>query len=430
MQTTEAQRDSALLGRILWRLMPIVILMYLIAVIDRQNVGFAKLQMTHALGIGEAAYGFASSLFFVGYVFFEVPSTLAVHRFGARAWFARIILTWGLLTIVLGFCASGSMFTALRFLLGAAEAGLYPGLIYYLTLWFPKSWQVRALGLLTIGSALGNMFGSLMGGAFLDMDGWLGFAGWQWVFIATGVPAVLVTLLTWIYLPDSPAKARFLSDEDRKRLAVLIERERVPVEGHASIWTALVDVRTIFFSVVYMLILMALYGVIYWLPTVIKGFGVSGSVNGMLNAVPWAIATVILVLLPRYLRKENVVLSTIVGIALLGVACFYVSVTADSVLVRYVALAIGTPCISLVLPCFWSIPPRYFKGAHAAASIAVISSFGNVGGFIAQNIMPWMGKQAGNPSAAMYVPAACQAVLAVCALALLIKKPAGKQLPA
>jgi sugar phosphate permease len=416
MEMSHAPGDRALLNRMLWRVMPIVMLMYLIAVIDRQNVGFAKLQMVHALGMSEAAYGLASSLFFIGYLVFEVPSALAVHRYGARIWFARIVLTWGLLTIVLGFCVSGSMFYSLRFLLGAAEAGLYPGLIYYLTLWFPKSYQVRVLGLLTLGSAFGNMFGSIMGGVFLDMNGWLGLAGWQWVFIATGIPALIVTLLTWLYLPDVPQKAGFLSSTEQARLSALIERERAPIAGHASLWSALVDPRTLLFSFAYMLVLTALYGVIYWLPTVIKGFGVSGSVNGLLNAIPWGIAAIMLLILPGRLRHEQGVLTAMAGIAILGVACFLVSVSADSVLIRFIALAIGTPCISLVLPCFWSIPPRYFRGAQAAASVAAISSFGNFGGFLAQNIMPWVAKHGGSPGAAMFVPAACLTLLAIGAI--------------
>jgi sugar phosphate permease len=424
MHSPATPADAALLKRVFWRLMPLVTLMYLVAVIDRQNVGFAKLQMVNALGMSETAYGLASSLFFIGYLVFELPSVMAVHRFGARVWFARIVLTWGLLTIFLGFVTTGSMFTALRFLLGAAEAGLYPGLIYYLTLWFPKSYQVRALGVLTLGSAFGNMLGSLMGGLFLDLNGAWGLAGWQWVFVATGIPAIVVTILTLCYLPDTPQTARFLDSQQKAQLDAAIERERAPVAGHASIWSALVDPRTLLFSVAYMLVLTALYGVIYWLPTVIRGFGVSGTLNGMLNAVPWGIAAIMLVIVPRRLRGEQDVLAGMATIALIGVVCFLVSISANDVLIRFAALAIGTPCVSLMLPCFWSIPSRYFKGAQVAASLAAISSFGNIGGFLAQNVMPWVSKQIGNPGSAMYVPAACLVLLALGALCARFRPPA------
>lgn len=424
MQSPQTAADSALLKRVFWRLMPLVTLMYLVAVIDRQNVGFAKLQMVHALGMSETAYGLASSLFFIGYLVFELPSVMAVHRFGARMWFARIVLTWGLLTIFLGFVTSGSMFTALRFLLGAAEAGLYPGLIYYLTLWFPKSYQVRALGVLTLGSAFGNMLGSIMGGLFLDLNGAWGLAGWQWVFVATGIPAILVTILTLRYLPDTPQTAAFLNLHEKRQLGAAIERERPPGVGHSSIWGVLVDPRTLLFSLAYMLILTALYGVIYWLPTVIKGFGVSGTINGILNAVPWGIAAVMLVIVPRRLRSQQHVLLGMALISLIGVVCFLVSISTGNVLVRFAALAIGTPCVSLILPCFWSIPPRYFKGAQAAASLAAISSFGNIGGFLAQNVMPWVATHAGSAGGAMYVPAACLVVLALGALRARFRPPA------
>ncbi|MBV9457283.1 MAG: MFS transporter, partial [Bradyrhizobium sp.] len=182
-----ADRDGdALMYRIMWRIMPLMVAFMMLSVIDRSNVSYAKLQMVSGLGMSETAYGLASSLFFIGSLIFEVPSALAAHRFGARFWFARILLTWGLLTVLLGFTFSGSLFAAFRFLIGAAEAGAYPGIIYYLTLWFPKRYRVQALALMTIGSPLGNMFGSLFGGLLLNLDGVLGLGGWQWVFIATG----------------------------------------------------------------------------------------------------------------------------------------------------------------------------------------------------------------------------------------------------
>ena len=197
-----------LMYRIMWRIMPLMVALMMLSVIDRSNVSYAKLQMVSGLGMSETAYGLASSLFFIGSLVFEVPSALAAHRFGARLWFARILLTWGLLTVLLGFTFSGSIFAAARFLIGAAEAGAYPGIIFYLTLWFPKRYRVQAVALMTIGSPLGNMFGSLFGGLLLNLDGALGLAGWQWVFIATGMPAVLLFVLIMKYLPVSSAIAR------------------------------------------------------------------------------------------------------------------------------------------------------------------------------------------------------------------------------
>ena len=223
-----ADRDGdALMYRIMWRIMPLMVAFMMLSVIDRSNVSYAKLQMVSGLGMSETAYGLASSLFFIGSLVFEVPSALAAHRFGARFWFARILLTWGLLTVLLGFTFSGSLFAGLRFLIGAAEAGAYPGIIYYLTLWFPKRYRVQALALMTIGSPLGNMFGSLFGGLLLNLDGALGLAGWQWVFVATGLPAMLLFALILKYLPDGPKDAKFLSDRERSWLAGELARGEI-----------------------------------------------------------------------------------------------------------------------------------------------------------------------------------------------------------
>jgi MFS family permease len=176
--------QEATMTRIVWRTMPLVMLVYLMAVIDRANVGFAKLQMVKALGMSETTYGFAASLFFVGYLVFEVPSTLALNRYGARVWLARILVSWGAVTVALAFTTSHTMFTVLRFLLGIAEAGAYPGIIFFTTLWFPQAYRARVMAIVTLGSAFGNMFGSLVSGPLLDLNGAFGLAGWQWIFIA------------------------------------------------------------------------------------------------------------------------------------------------------------------------------------------------------------------------------------------------------
>jgi len=413
-------QDVALLRKVMWRIMPFVVSMYLIAVIDRMNVSFAKLEMVHALHMSDVSYGFASSLFFIGYLLFEVPSSLAVHRFGARLWFARIILTWGAITMLIALCSSARSFNAMRFLLGVAEAGLYPGLIYFLTLWFPRRLHVQVLGLLTLGGAFGNMLGSIMGGVFLDLGRgsgvWIALAGWQWVFVATGFPAVVLGLLVLRQLPAVPREARFLSSAQQHRLEWLIERERVETADKGRLLDVLFDRRTLFFSIAYMLVLTALYGVIYWLPTVIKQFGVTGSENGMLSGLPWGMAGLAMLALPRLAIHSRQMLAMMSAIAVLGVACFALGVAADSSIVRYVALAVGTPCVMVQVPCFWSFPARYFRGSGAAASIALIGSFGSLGGFLAQNLMPWCAHRLDSPAAAMLVPAVCLALFGVAAM--------------
>ena len=395
------------------RLMPILVLMFLISFIDRQNVGFAKLQMVHSLGMTEAAFGLASSLFFIGYLLFEVPSTLALHRFGARVWLARIMLTWGVITVLMGFTTSMGVFCSLRFALGVAEAGFYPGVIYYLTLWFPQSYRARVLGIFTLGSALANMLGSLVGGWLLSLDGAFGLAGWQWVFVATGLPAVLVALVVFKILPASLHEARFLDAREKQIALAALEREKPVDAAHEHPWKALLDPRVMLFACTYMLMSTSLYGVTYWLPTLVKSFGVASTTNGLLSMLPWGIAALLLLYLPGKLKRSRGVLKAMAVVAALGALGFTCSLLLPTTPLRFIALVLGGACIPLLYPCFWSMPPRYFSGARAAASVAAINSIGNLGGFFSQNLMPYAGKATGTAFGPMIVPIVCLGVLCI-----------------
>ncbi|KKB62602.1 MFS sugar transporter [Robbsia andropogonis] len=408
--------EEQVMSKIARRLMPILVVMFLISFIDRQNVGFAKLQMLHSLGMTEAAFGLASSLFFIGYLLFEVPSTLALHRFGARVWLSRIMFTWGIITVAMGFVTSMPLFCGLRFALGVAEAGFYPGVIFYLTLWFPQSYRARVLGIFTLGSALANMMGSLVGGLLLSLSGLGGLAGWQWVFIATGLPAVLVGILVFRILPASYREARFLNERERSIVATALEREAPTGADHMHPWKALLDPRVLLFAGTYMLMSTSLYGVTYWLPTLVKSFGVSSTMNGLLNMIPWAIAVLLLLYLPKRLRDGKSILLTIAIVAGLGSLGFLFSLLLPTIPMQFIALALGGACIPLIYPCFWSMPPRYFTGARAAASVAAINSIGNLGGFFSQNLMPLAGRLTGTTFGPMIVPISCLAVLCIGAL--------------
>jgi MFS family permease len=406
-----AADEQRVMSKIARRLLPILVVMFLISFIDRQNVGFAKLQMIHSLGMTEAAFGLASSLFFIGYLLFEVPSTLALHRFGARVWLARIMLTWGAITVLMGFTTSMPVFCVLRFALGIAEAGFYPGVIYYLTLWFPQSYRAKVLGIFTLGSALANMLGSLVGGLLLSLNGAGGLAGWQWVFIATGLPAVIVAIVAFKVLPASFRDARFLDEHEKDLVAAALEREKPAHAEHEHPWKALLDPRVMLFAATYMLMSTSLYGVTYWLPTLVRSFGVSSMTNGLLSMLPWALAVLLLIWLPAKLRRAKSILGAIALVAGVGVVGFTLSLVLPTTPLRFVALVLGGACIPLLYPCFWSMPPRYFSGARAAASVAAINSIGNLGGFFSQNLMPFAGKVSGTAFGPMIVPIVCLAVL-------------------
>lgn len=414
---TSAIDESRLMNRLGLRLMPLLGVLYLVAYIDRSNISFAKLQMLGSLGLSEVAYGLGASLFFIGYLIFEVPSNVMLHKYGAPKWMARIMLTWGIVTILLAFTQNATMFYVLRFLLGASEAGLYPGVIYYLTLWFPQRHRVRMLGYFTVGSSLGNMIGAPICGWLLDKGGFLGLQGWQLVFVVTGIPSVLLTLVVLFCLPASPREAKFLSNEEKGWLARTLESEsaqgRKNAANHTTLLSVLTEPRVIGMALYYMMLSISVYGVSYWLPTLVKGFGVSNTTNGFLNIIPWLMATIVLAWLPSKLRAGNRAIIAMLASALLGMVFFLSSVFMPTNTLRFIALCFGAPCMYLLIPCFWTLPPKFLFGARAAAGIAAINSLGNIGGFIAQNLVPFVKQTTGSNQAPMLIPAACMLIFAI-----------------
>nr|WP_246719083.1 MFS transporter [Rhizobium rhizoryzae] len=394
--------------------MPFLGLLYLIAYIDRQNVSYAKLQMVDALGLSEYAYGLGASLFFVGYFLFEVPSNLFLNRFGARVWFTRIMVTWGLITIALAFTQSPTMFYILRFLLGVAEAGFFPGVLYLLTLWFPKDYRGRMVGLFMIFSAFANALGAPLGGMLLDLDGVLGLAGWEWVFLATGIPAVIAGIATFLYLDDTPQSAKFLNDAEKQWLADRLAQENAGMDEHADNgFKALINPRVLLMSLCYIGFPLAAYGLSYWLPTIVQGFGVSNTMNGVINIIPWLIVALALWIIPSAADKTENKTPYIVGPAFIGAICLALSAVISAPILQFALLCIAAAGIFAGQPVFWSLPGRFLKGAGAAAGIAAINSVGNLGGFIAQNVVPWIKDSTGSTIAPMFFLSVCLALAGV-----------------
>jgi MFS family permease len=405
---------QASLRRITTRLMPLFCLMYLIAYIDRQNVSYAKLQMADALGMSEAVYGLGAGLFFIGYFLFEAPANLILAKIGARVWFTRIMATWGLITIGLGFTNSPAMFYGLRFLLGVAEAGFFPGVLYVLTLWYPQGHRARMIGAFMIASAVANAVGALIGGALLDMDGLFGLAGWQWVFVATGLPAVLLAPYVLWRLPDGPDAAPWLTPKQKAWIQRTLKAEASasPTADHASPWRAMLDRRVLLLALMYVGFPLAAYGLSYWLPTVVKGFGVSNTVNGVLNVIPWILVGLALWLLPRHAARVGHNAWHIAGPALVGAACLVLSVVVPGAVAKFALLCIAAPAIFAAQPVFWSLPPTFLRGAGAAAGIAAINSIGNLGGFVAQTVVPAIKQATGSDILPMLFPAVCLMIAA------------------
>jgi len=405
---------AATLARTTRRLMPLFGVMYLIAYIDRQNVSYAKLQMAQALGMSEAVYGLGAALFFVGYFLFEAPANMVLAKVGARVWFTRIMASWGLITVALGFTTSAPMFYGLRFLLGVAEAGFFPGVLYVLTLWYPQSHRGRMIGAFMIASAAANAVGALLGGALLDLDGMAGLAGWQWVFIATGVPAVLLAPYVLWRLPNGPDVSPWLTGEQKAWIASVLKSEADAATGedHASPWRAMLDRRVLMLAGMYVGFPLAAYGLSYWLPTVVKGFGVSNTVNGMLNVIPWVLVGFALWLLPRHAARVGQSAWHIAGPALVGAACLVLSVVVPGAVAKFALLCIAAPAIFAAQPVFWSLPPTFLRGAGAAAGIAAINSIGNLGGFVAQTVVPAIKQATGSDLLPMLFLALCLTIAA------------------
>lgn len=375
------------LRRISRRLMPLLFVLYLLAYIDRQNVSYAKLEMVGALNLSEAAYGLGASLFFLGYFLFEAPSNMILAHVGARLWFARILATWGLVTVALGFTHNVTMFYALRFLLGVAEAGFFPGVLFVLTLWYPQARRARMVGWFMIASAVANAIGSLVGGALLSLGGLWGLAGWQWIFVATGVPAVLMAPVVLLALPSRPADARFLSTSDKAWLAGELAAEQgQPVEGSA--WRAMTHPDVLRLAALYFAMPLGAYGLSYWLPTIVRGFGATDLQNGLLNVVPWICVALALWVVPRHAARRGASRWHIVAPMLIAAAALMGSVVLPGVGLKFVLLCVAAAAVFAGQPMFWSVPQRLLTGAHAAAGLAAINSIGNLGGFVAQNAVP------------------------------------------
>ena len=366
--------------------------------------------MVGDLGMSEYAYGLGASLFFIGYFLFEIPSNLFLNRFGASRWFARILVSWGIVTIALAYTQNPTMFYVLRFLLGVCEAGFFPGVLYLLTLWFPKDYRGRMIGLFMIFSALANAIGAPLGGMLLELDGFLGYAGWEWVFLATGLPAVIAGIVTFFYLDDTPEKAKFLTEDEKRWLQDRIASENSGMEDHADNgFKALTNPRVLLMSLCYVGFPLAAYGLSYWLPTIVKSFGVSNIANGFINIIPWVIVAVALYVVPSAADKSENKTPYIVIPAFTGALCLLLSALVTNPALQFAFLCIAAAGIFAGQPVFWSLPSRFLKGAGAAAGIAAINSVGNLGGFVAQNVVPGIRDYTGSTIAPMFFLAACLA---------------------
>jgi ACS family tartrate transporter-like MFS transporter len=384
--------EARTIARVTARLIPFLILCYFVAYLDRVNVGFAALTMNKDLGISATAFGLGAGIFFFTYFLFEVPSNLVLARVGARRWIARIMLSWGLLSGAMAFISGETSFYVVRMLLGAAEAGFFPGIIFYLTLWFPAIYRARIVGYFMAAIPLSSLIGAPVSGYILGMDGFGGFKGWQWLFILEAVPALLLSVAVFFYLTDRPGEAHWLGAEERtwlvERLAAE-ERQREAAERF-TVLRSLTNPRVLALALVYFGGVAANYGVSFFLPQVIKAFGLSNAATGWVTAIPYLIGVIAMVGWGRHsdrhherkLHCAGALLCAALGIAGCGLLH-------DSVL-KVVAISIGAAGIFGCLPVFWTLPTAFLSGAAAASGIAVVNAVGNLAGFAGPYITGWL----------------------------------------
>ncbi|WP_027211933.1 MFS transporter [Burkholderia sp. WSM2232] len=422
---------EAINSKVMRRLLPFLLLMYVLAFLDRANIGFAQKALQHDTGLSNAAFAFGAGVFFVGYALFEVPSNLLLHRVGARAWMCRIMVTWGLVSAAMSLAHTATAFYSLRFLLGVAEAGFFPGVIYYLTHWFPQRARARAVGVFYFGAPLAFIFGSPLSGSLLELHGALGLAGWQWLFLVEGILASLVGVWAFWYLDNRPEDARWLDAQERTSLRVALDEDAraASVHGPHRILAALVDPRVLLLSLIYLLIQMSVYGVIFYLPQQVAALlGTTvGFHVGLVAALPWLCALAVTWYVPRRADRtggHRRWASALLVVAGLGIG---VSGLAHNPAIGLVALCCAASGFIAAQPLFWTFPTRLLTGAAAAGGIALINSLGSLGGFIAPSLRTAAERAFASTSAGLVVLGFCS-LLAALLIGTLLRRD-GAQAP-
>lgn len=420
MSDAAAELRTRALHKVAWRLIPFMALLYFVAFLDRVNIGFAALTMNADLGLTAQMFGFASGIFFIGYVLFEVPSNIIMERVGARLWIARIMITWGLLSAGTAFVSTPTALYVLRFLLGVAEAGFFPGMILYLTYWFPATWRARILSAFMVALPVSNVIGGPVSTAMLSLDAY-GLRGWQWMFLIEGIPAVLCGVAVLAFLRDGPAKAAWLTDEERNCLqsALAAERTAHRSASHSSL-AALREPRVWFFGLIYFGMLVGMYGFGFWLPQIVKGLGnLSNFEVGLATALPYAAAALTMFLWGRHSdrtgeRTWHIALPAFVGAAGLVLSGYL----GGSPVLALGALTLGAMGCYAALPVFWTLPTSMLAAGAAAAGIALVNSIGNTGGFLGPTLVGYVTEASGSYAAALWTLAAFVAVSGFAVLAI------------
>ncbi|HHP6702119.1 TPA: MFS transporter [Acinetobacter baumannii] len=398
-------RKSAYRKIAFW-LMPFLMLCYFCAYLDRVNVGFAKLQMMSDLQFSEAVYGLGAGIFFIGYFLCEVPSNIVLHKVGARRWIARIMITWGILSGCFAFVQTEWQFYTLRFLLGVAEAGLAPGLLLYLTYWFPSYRRARMTVLWFIAIPISGMIGGPLSGLIMDrMSGVHGWFGWQWMFVIEAIPTVIVGLLVLAVLKDSVQDANWLTQDEKNLVKQELAQDNQHKEGHASVKEFIADKRLWLLAGIYFCVVMGQYAITFWLPTLIRNSGISDNWHiGLLTSLPYMCAIVVMILAGRsgdhfQERRWHLIIPMCAG----AIALTFATLFASNLTLSLICLCIAASGVLTASSLFWMLPTNFLGGVSAAAGIAAVNSFANLAGFCSPYLIGWVTTNTGSNAIGMFL---------------------------
>jgi MFS transporter, ACS family, tartrate transporter len=415
-------QQEAVLKRIAWRVVPFLTLAYVVNYLDRTNISVASLTMNKDLGLTATEYGLGAGILFIGYTVFEIPSNLALHRVGARRWIARIMITWGAVSVATAWVYDVHSYYVARFALGVAEAGFFPGVAYYFAAWFPTQYRTRMLAWFLVAIPLSSVVGGPISGLLLEMNGVVGVAGWQWLFIVEGLPAVILGIMALYVLADRPETAPWLTDKDRRILAEMLAAE-YRERPKSSLLAALADIRVVMLAVIQFGFTLGSYGVGIFLPQIIKGFGLSDLASSVLSAVPYVFASAGMLWWSWHVDRTGKKIANLTIALVVGMAGLAAAVTTSSLFLGLTAMTVALVGITSARAVFWPIPTRFLSGVGAAAGLAFINSIGTIGGFAGPYLMGWLREHTGSFAAGLLAMAGIllAAALLASSLKLVIK---------
>lgn len=416
----ESDIEKSTMRAVSFRILPFLVLAYFMCVLDRVNVSFAALTMNADLAFTPLVYAWGAGIFFIGYFILEVPSNIALHHFGARRWIARIMVTWGLISASMAFVSGPNSFYALRFLLGVAEAGFFPGIILYLTYWYPAKYRARVLSAFILGAPLSAVFGGPVSGYLLEMNGMLGLKGWQWLFILEGIPASILGVVAFFYLTDRPSDAKWLAPEQKRWLEARLDSERSAKEAaHGmTLLQALKSPKVLGLSLVYFGLLSGIYGIQFWLPQIVKAFGLTNVQTGFVSALPFAFGTIAMFLWGRRSDRAKERVWHISIPLFLTAGALIASGYAGNLHLTMAALIIAAIGAFAAFGLFWTLPTALLTGVAAAGGIALINSIGSLAGFGGPYLIGWVKELTGSTVTGLVVLAILPAMSALLVLVL------------